>query len=809
MIAKISGPGQEISEYEVSDREMASGSTLGAAKAALIVKSTGALEKVYSCEAGADVFGTLVLHHWDRNSGIPLQPAPGQFIIHPYAQGHVFELSNGVQVREEIFMLSSAPKGADKHHVDPPAAYYTVEMHNDGDEPVEVATYASVRLHGGFSLDLQTAYDEKRHAFLACSDEPKLYRVAACSVRPASYEITANGAAASAVRFPGPLSNETPSRCSQAVGIFHLDHALQPGGKAQFAFVLTFSSQSDAGALEGFDELPHAKAALHRTWKHYDDVLRRAVVMTPDPEVNRGALWAKGNMLRAEQLTEQGWCFVNDPTRSNNSVARDTAWFALGADYITPYFARESLLWYAEHLEASGLAVEFFDIRNGKTEDYGLNVNDDTPLLIIALWHHYCTSGDRTFLQRSYPNACRAADYILSQRNDVGLISCRTDGTGTKGIAGWRNVIQGYRLAGATTEVNSECFAALQTLEKMAREMGDERQAARYHKEARALRAAINEHLLDRKRNLYYLTREDDGSVREDITCDLVFPVLFGVAERDVATNIIATLSRPEFWTAAGLHTVPRNDVNYGPSHEYGLLGGVWGGPTFWFAAAAADFNPSFMAHALSESFRHYAQDPRRYNTVPGQFSEWLHGETLVNQGMMLSPWFAPKYLWTALEGAGGLDVTAVPPKLEPRMPGAWQWLAVRNACVRGRDVSWFTFRCDALTTYATGAFESVPAARRYDEDVTDAVAVTADNAVHIALRRDGGIAILIGNTRDRTITTSVRVDASLAPRSRLRRYDSLIDDWTEMSSEDVGRLDVGLAVEVERHGFCVLESVR
>jgi len=32
-------------------------------------------------------------------------------------------------------------------------------------------------------------------------------------------------------------------------------------------------------------------------------------------------------------------------------------------------------------------------------------------------------------------------------------------------------------------------------------------------------------------------------------------------------------------------------------------------------------------------------------NTVPGQFSEWLHGETLVNQGMMLSPWFPPRYL--------------------------------------------------------------------------------------------------------------------------------------------------------------------
>jgi hypothetical protein len=46
---------------------------------------------------------------------------------------------------------------------------------------------------------------------------------------------------------------------------------------------------------------------------------------------------------------------VNDPGRTNNSVARDTAWFAFGADYITPKFARESLLWYANHLERNGM----------------------------------------------------------------------------------------------------------------------------------------------------------------------------------------------------------------------------------------------------------------------------------------------------------------------------------------------------------------------------------------------------------------------------------------------------------------------
>ena len=43
------------------------------------------------------------------------------------------------------------------------------------------------------------------------------------------------------------------------------------------------------------------------------------------------------------------------------------------------------------------MIVEYYDIRNGKTADYGLNVNDNTPLLVLALWHHYNATGDETF----------------------------------------------------------------------------------------------------------------------------------------------------------------------------------------------------------------------------------------------------------------------------------------------------------------------------------------------------------------------------------------------------------------------------
>lgn len=787
---------------------MSVGSTLGAPKAALIIKATGALQKIFSIEAGVDVFHSLVVHHWDLRSGIPLVPSPGEFVIHPGRQEHLFDLANGVTVHEKIFMLNGPPGGEDLRDVDPPAAYYAVELRNQGERTVEMATYASVGLSGGYESPTHTAYDKRLHAIVAYNEEaPDVVRMAACSIAPESYEVTVDIAKASAAQFRGALSNETVDRCTNPIGIFHLNHRLKPGECASFFFTLTFSLDGADDARKTLASVPTADEALELTRDHYRQVLERAVLMTPESQVNRGVLWAKANMVRVQLLAQQGWCFVNDPTRSNNSVARDTAWYAFGGDFVSPQFTRDALLWYANHLTADGMAVEYFDIRNGKTETYGLTMNDNTPLLVLALWHQYCVTGDRAFLETIYPKARRAAEFILSQRGDRGLVWCRAEGTGNYGIAGWRNVIKGYRLDGATTELNCESHAALQTLGRIAAELGDGVTARQFDDASRDLRDAINEHLLDRSRSLYYLTIDWDGWKRTDVTCDLVFPVLFGVADHEVATNIVATLSRPEFWTDAGLHTVPRTAIDYGPALGEGLLGGVWGGPTFWFAAAAAAFNAEFMAHALTASFQHYAQDPRRYNTVPGQFSEWLHGETLNNQGMMLSPWFPPKYLWAGMEGAAGLEITSRPPKLHGRLPPGWSWLGVRNVMVRGHDVSWFTVRLEKLTTYANSSQLEINADRQYDVDITNDICVGGDHAMSIALRRDGALAILVGNTLDRTISTSISVPGHHLPKMcALRLYDSLVGEWRDSDDFDSSRMHDGFPVQVSRHGFCVLE---
>jgi glycogen debranching enzyme len=798
------GTNDKISRYDIADTEMAAGSTFGSPKATMIIKATGAIEKIYSGDIGLEMFGTVLVNHWDDRTGTPLSAMPGTYRIHPEHHEHLFHLTNGIRVREDIFVLSGQPKGAT---VDPPACYYAIELYNDTQDPIEISTYAFTQLRGNTPRGIASAYTRKHRAIVAWNQtQEELARIVGASVEPTSYEVLAGNGRENAPLSPGMLGDTTIESDGDPVAAFHFVHRLKAGEYARFELILSFSNRGRAGALRTYARCPSAATALERTRRHYENVLNRTVVICPDENVNRGVLWAKANMLRTQTLSPTGWCFVNDPTRSNNSVGRDTAWFAYGADYITPEFSRNSLLWYAEHLEKSGMVVEYYDIRSGKTADYDLNINDNTPLLILALWHHYNASGDLSFLKRIYPPARKAARYILSQRNARGLIWCNASGTSDWGIVGWRNVIPNYRLSGATTEVNSECYAALQTVSHMARVLGKHADGAFFKGAAEALREAINAHLLDSESHLYYLNIELDGTKRSDCTSDMVFPLMFGVADDETAARIIARLSREEFWTAAGIRTVPRTAVNYGPIHGYGLLGGVWIGASFWYAFAAARFNPALMARSLSAAFKHYSTDPRRNNTVPGQFSEWLHGETLVNQGMMLSPWLPPRYLWAAIEGAAGLDISGDTPSINPRLAPDWKWMGVSNLPFRGKNLTWFVVRLPDLQMYGNVYFDRSIPCIEYDTDESSHVKTIGDAVSSIALRKGNNIVLFMGNTSEHTISTAVTLDLPLSGSYSAKTFNSLRGAWVDGEEADRNALRRGIPVELDGKGFCVIE---
>jgi len=69
--------------YRVADTDLAIGSTLGGPKAAVVLKATGALEKVFCVDTGSDLIKNVTLAFWDAENGVRLNSMPGTFVLHP------------------------------------------------------------------------------------------------------------------------------------------------------------------------------------------------------------------------------------------------------------------------------------------------------------------------------------------------------------------------------------------------------------------------------------------------------------------------------------------------------------------------------------------------------------------------------------------------------------------------------------------------------------------------------------------------------------------------------------------------------
>jgi hypothetical protein len=314
----------------------------------------------------------------------------------------------------------------------------------------------------------------------------------------------------------------------------------------------------------------------------------------------------------------------------------------------------------------------------------------------------------------------------------------------------------------------------------------------------------MDRHLLNPHNGLYYLNIDADGNIHTDVTGDEIFPVLFRVCDDEVGFRIISRLNAPDFWTPAGLRTASRLDARYDPSRYSGLLGGVWPGLTWWYAFAAQRYHPEVMVRALRASFEHYGSDPKANNTVPGQFSEWFDGESLVNRGMRLSPWEPPRFLWAAIEGACGLILTPDRPRINPLVPADWKWVAVRRLPYHGRSLTYFAARQGGrFHIYANADVHTPHGTTCYDEDVSDRVYAASDAAAVVAFRRPGELLVLIGNVGPATTIVPLNLQDVIDPTARydVRIYNSERGSW-ERGRREMGQSASALAVTIEANGF-------
>jgi len=436
---------------------------------------------------------------------------------------------------------------------------------------------------------------------------------------------------------------------------------------------------------------------------------------TPDDFINDGLDWAKANQLKDYQEYRGGAGFSNNPP-SDVLVGRDTFWFLASTSYYAPAWSRRLLdFWLRSGVEPNGKFIEYLHASSEPLhrDDYGLNINDNTPLLLIAAHQYYSLTGDRGFLDGAYPTLLRSAGYILSQRNPEGLVWCRSRDYFVRGLCGWRNCTQNYQLSGAVTEINSECYRALTATAELARAVGDKPNATRLQAAAKDLHAAIDLNLRsDTPHNPFYLLNiNPDGKRIDDMTGDLLFPALFGVASRRMSRAILDELFGERFWQgsptgAGGIRTISAAQPGYRPKADpdtYGLQGGVWPNLALWAARAAATAGrPELIVRALRATrLLGDREDFDRMNVTPGEFPEFYNGDDLAQRGAPRSTFIHGSYLWAAWEGFLGMTPQADGLEVNPVLPADWGWVAATGMPYRGETLSLLAVR-KTRTIYTT-----------------------------------------------------------------------------------------------------------
>jgi hypothetical protein len=754
----------EFCAYVLHESETPYGLLLGNLKSYAQSTAKGGVRGLWDADTDQIIFGT---HHVAYRVGdttfFPHQ-IERELTFLPYAQISEFTLDHRVHVTE-AFYVPYGP-GFDR------AVSFVVDvtLYNPGAADVEVALFPWAMLVG------QRFYGEPEHEVRAWDDgrficsknlETGGERWWGGSRTPVAVELSLREQVLLESMRRGTLAKAPPAQTSDDVtpqeaelvsrrifGAFEYRVPVAAGARESLRLAVVYHKDGNERSRPVLEALLGKQRALHDTQGYFTKRLADARFLTPSPEISRGAAWAKANMLRIVKEYPQGWGATNSPP-SDILVSRDTSWLVHGFDYFWPEFSRNALEVFNLAVEESGLMVEYIRGVSGYKTDYDLNINDDTPLHLIGMLHHYNATLDDDWVRERYGLIVKLTDYLLTQRDANGLVLCRAKGVDMYGISSWRNIIPYYTLDGAVTEINAEAVYALEAAAMLSAVVGDHEHWERYQGEAQRMRQAMMDYLYNDDTGAFVLNYDQDGNYQDNFTADEIFPVLFNIADYEQRRAILTRLQEADFVTPVGIRTISTADAWYFPSYGFGLLGGVWPDLTLWYTVALARNGMVDEAvHFLSISYLAMEGGSPR-NTVPGEFAEWFDGGSLSNRGMYLSPWTGAKYLWAVAETVGGLNGyrTSGRPHLAPLRPKGWQWIAAAR-------VHWGGHRCTYVvdlrndTIYgnmpelsAEEPFKCIYAGR----DVSDEVTTSPVEVGAIAFEDEAGaVRIFLGNHLDR-----------------------------------------------------------
>ncbi|HET6893966.1 MAG TPA: amylo-alpha-1,6-glucosidase [Candidatus Baltobacteraceae bacterium] len=769
MRASYDAQHNEYCAYVLPEAQTPYGLLLGNFKSFAQSTAKGGIRGLWDADTDQIIFGTHQIAYRLRDLKQTVFPhqITREFTFLPYAQISEFTILDRLNVTEAFYV----PHGPRHQRV--VSFIVDITLYNPGGTPLETSVFPWALLVG------QRFYGEPEHEVRAwvngdyiCSKNQQTgaqrwwggSRAPHAAIVGLREQVMLHHMRTGSLRAQEHLDEVTPQLAEcvsrRIFGALEYRITVPPGARESLRLAVVFHKDGEAQSRPVLEQLLHDPKALHETQRYFSAKLADARFMAPSPAISRGVVWAKANMLRIIKEYPNGWGSTNSPP-SDILVSRDTSWFVHGFDYFLPQFSRDAIEVFNKFTEDSGEMIEYVRGVSGFKTSYELNINDDTPLHLIAMLHHYNATLDDQWVRDWFPLICKIADYMLTQRDQNGLLFCRANGVDMFGISSWRNIIPYYTLDGAVTEINAEGVFALEAAAMLSAVVGDNERWHRYSSEAQSLRQAMMQYLFNSDTGAFVLNYDQEQNYQDNFTADEVFPVLFNVAQADERRKILDRLCEADFTTPVGLRTISTADSWYFPSHGFGLLGGVWPDLTLWFVMCLARNGNTDAAVNWLEAIYDTMEAGAVRNTVPGEFGEWFDGGSLTNRGMYLSPWTGAKYLWAVAETIGGLDGyrTSGRPHLVPLRPRGWKWVAAARVHWGGKLCTYVVdFERNAIYGNMRELSSEEPYVCMYaGRDVSDEVTTSPVEVGAVAFEDDeGAVRAFLCNLNDQARNVSV-----------------------------------------------------
>ena len=201
---------------------------------------------------------------------------------------------------------------------------------------------------------------------------------------------------------------------------------------------------------------------------------------------------------------------------------------------------------------------------------------DETALVIWALYNHYKETKDIEFIDRMYSRLVRpAAEFMVYYRDK--------DGLPLESYDPWEE------RRGVLTYTCATVFAGLMSASKMAHLTGNIEESKKYEKAAREVRSAILKKLYDRKyeRFIKMLRKNNSGKWEKDLTVDAsLLAVYFTGMLPPNDHRVINTVNaiKEKLWVKFGIKGLARFEGDQYHRIEKDYPGNPWIVTTMWLA---------------------------------------------------------------------------------------------------------------------------------------------------------------------------------------------------------------------------------